>query len=62
MRHPIETLIREARESYARDLERACEASLQMGVCGVLVTWKRDGTYVIRVDAAVPYGEIWERR
>lgn len=41
-------------------LERACEAALQTGECGVLIVRNADGSEEIGPSAAVPYGQIYE--
>lgn len=47
--------------------ERACEASIQSGVYGVMETWTRGddgvslGTVTFELSSKVPYGEIHVR-
>lgn len=52
-----------AREQMRRNsavIEQACEAALQTGVCGVMVTRHDNGTVAAEVSADVPYGTIHE--
>jgi len=51
--------IRDAVMAMAEARERACEAAIQTGGCGVLETWCSDGSVTFEVTARVPYGHIW---
>lgn len=43
------------------EIERACEEALQGGECGVLVTRRRDGSFVSAGPSlSVPYGYVYE--
>lgn len=57
----VESLIRAAHVRFHDDLEIVCEAALQGGQHGVLVTWE-GMTYTIEVSPRVPYGVIHEHR
>lgn len=62
MNHEIEKLIRRLVTEHTAAVEKACEAALQGGECGVLVIWHRNGDVSVGVDASVPYGFLYERR
>lgn len=49
--------VRSLLEQHYRLLEQACEAAIQGGKHGVLVDRSRN---IYRVDARVPYGQIYD--
>lgn len=61
MEREIEKAIRRLMTERMDAIEKACEAALQGGECGVLVIWHRNGDVSAGVDASVPYGFVYER-
>lgn len=56
----IDALVSEAIAAHHAAIERACEAALQVGLCGVSVVGDPAHGYTYRVDLRVPYGHLWE--
>jgi len=56
----LDALVAGSVTAHHAAIERACEAALQGGLCGVSVVGDPAHGYTYQVDLRVPYGQVWE--